>query len=197
MASYAAYYGIVLPALGDVRSATQYGWAGTELTGTLIVGGATYTSAANVRFGTDRGDGTIGTLRVPTVSQTLAGVLVDASTGNVVLPSVGDVEASVTFGAASALVGTFAKPTVGQVQSGVGFGASGTEFVGTYAGGGLDAAGIRAAIGLSAANIEAQIVAIATELGKVPRAAAAKAAGAPVTRTKGSETSTAIVETLS
>ena len=102
-------------------------------------GSGTYADAADVRSGTDRGDGTLGTLSVPTASQVLNGVAIDATTGNVVLPAVGDVQTSVTFGASSGLTGTFAVPTEAQVQSGVGFGAAGTEFTGSLSGGGTGA----------------------------------------------------------
>lgn len=121
---------LVLPIASDVRSGVQYGAGGAEFTGTYSTGG-TYTAASNVRFGTDRGDGVLGTLRVPSASQVLNGVLVDASTGNVVLPSVGDVEASVAFGASSALIGTFQVPAQSDVRSGVPYGADGVQFTGT------------------------------------------------------------------
>ena len=134
MSSYAVYHGIILPTQAQVQTGIQFGWAGTEFTGSL--GSSVYTAAANVRYNTDRGDGVLGTLRVPTASQVLNGVLVDATTGNVVLPAVGDVQSPVTFGASSALIGTFIVPTIDQVKSGIGYGASGTEFTGILSGGG-------------------------------------------------------------
>ena len=79
---------------------------------------APYTVAANVRSGTDRGDGTIGTLAVPIAGDVEAGVAVDATTG------------------------TFVVPTIGHVQSGIGYGAGGTEFTGTLTGGGASFPGI-------------------------------------------------------
>ncbi len=39
MASYADYYGIVLPDESDVATGVEYGWAGTEFTGTMSGGG--------------------------------------------------------------------------------------------------------------------------------------------------------------
>ena len=68
----------------------------------------TYTAAANVRLGTNRGDGTVGTLAVPTAAQVLAGVAVDATTGTVVLPTTAQVAAGTTFGPGGAEVGTLA-----------------------------------------------------------------------------------------
>lgn len=68
---------------------------------------APYTAAANVRSGTDRGDGVVGTLAVPSAGNVRLGVAVDATTGTLVLPAVNKV-----------LIAT-------------GFGAGGSEFTGT------------------------------------------------------------------
>lgn len=73
-----------------------------------LASGGTYTAASNVRNGTDRGDGTIGTLHVPTASQVLSGIAVDATTGTIVLPSAGQVQSGITFGAASGTTGSYA-----------------------------------------------------------------------------------------
>lgn len=132
MTTYAEYYGIVLPAEADVEDGVQFGWDGDEFTGTLVVGGGggAYTSAANVRYNTDRGDGVLGTLRVPAAGEVLAGVLIDATSGTVVLPGVSRVVSGVAFGASSELVGTFVYPLESDVRIGTDYGAS-EEFTGT------------------------------------------------------------------
>ncbi len=91
----------------------------------------TYTAASNVRLGTDRGDGTLGTLHVPTAAQVLAGVAVDATTGTVVLPAASSVLTTAMFGAGSGTAGTVVLPTASQVQSGITFGP-GSTLTGTY-----------------------------------------------------------------
>lgn len=133
MGSYADYHGIKLPLPSQVQSGVQYGWGGTELVGSFVGGGGgSYTSAANVRFGTDRGDGVIGTLRVPSISQVQNGVPVDAGVGLLTVPSVGGVRSGLVYGAPFApLIGTFVAPGQSDVRSGVQYGASGTEFTGT------------------------------------------------------------------
>lgn len=120
-----------------------------------------YVSALDLRFGVDRGDGVLGALRVPTASQTLLNVLVDATTGNVVqpsattvldtvsfgpnggtpgtwhAPSAGEVISTAVFGPSSATAGTFVRPAESTVEDGVQFGAGGTQYTGT-----LDVSGL-------------------------------------------------------
>lgn len=136
MGSYADYYGIKLPSQSQVQSGVQFGWAGTEFVGSLTGSGGTYTAAANVRAGTNRGDGVLGTLAVPAANQVLSGVAVDATTGNVVLPSVSAVRLGTAFGPNSSSVGTSVAPIQSDVRAGVGYGANGTEFVGSFVAGG-------------------------------------------------------------
>jgi hypothetical protein len=107
------------PAASKVQSGQAFGLDG-ELTGSYS-GSGSYTGAANVRLGTNRGDGVTGTLAVPTASQVLATIAVDATTGNVVLPTAGQVESGITFGPASATTGTFAG---GGIDSGLFIGAT-------------------------------------------------------------------------
>lgn len=66
--------GDTLPAVGNVRSGVAVGLN----TGTYT---PTYAAASNVRYGTDRGDGTPGTCYVPVAATTLRGVPVDNTTG--------------------------------------------------------------------------------------------------------------------
>lgn len=75
----------------------------------LLAGSSgTYTAAANVRSGTDRGDGTIGTLVVPPAATVLLTETFDnGTTGTVALPSAGQVEAGVSFGPAGSTTGTY------------------------------------------------------------------------------------------
>lgn len=65
---------------------------------------------ANVRNGqayTIAGVAKTGTLAVPTASQVLSGVAVDAGTGNVQLPAASDVKVGTTFGASGGSTGTY------------------------------------------------------------------------------------------
>jgi hypothetical protein len=101
MTTYAEYHGIILPTQAEVQLGVLYGWAGVEFTGS-----ATYTAAANVRYGTDRGDGVLGTLRVPAASSVLLGILIDATTGTVRLPSAEYVQNGYAYGASDILIGT-------------------------------------------------------------------------------------------
>lgn len=111
---------------------TQAEAAARMVAATAGGGPGAYTAAANVRSGTDRGDGTTGTLVVPAASHVTIGTTYDNGTaGTVTLPIVGDVEAGVTFGAALGSTGTFAVPSAGNVRSGTGYGAGGSEFTGT------------------------------------------------------------------
>ena len=91
---------------------------GQARTGTYSAPSPTYTAAANVRYGTDRGDGVTGTLRVPTPSQVLSGVAVDDTSGNVTLPTAGDVRVGTQYGVS----GT---GTTGTLQVTTGGGGSG------------------------------------------------------------------------
>ncbi len=96
---------------------------------------------ANVRSGTAYKSNSVannrtGTASIPTAPQVLDGIAVDATVGNVVLPSVADVRAAVTFGAANALVGTYTStstdPGVANVFYGTTYVINGTTYVGTY-----------------------------------------------------------------
>jgi hypothetical protein len=120
----------------------------------------TYAAASNVRSGTDRGDGTLGTLAVPAASHVRAGVAVDAGVGTCVVPAAADVRAGVavdhTIGAlvlptlpspndvragvdrGDGTAGTIALPAPGEVLAGVGYGAGGNELLGTLQAGGCD-----------------------------------------------------------
>lgn len=102
---------LALPAASDVKSGIGFGTGGVEFSGTYT-GPTAYTAAANVRAGTDRGDGTTGTLAVPSPGQVVLGVSTDAT------------------------VGTFAVPVVGQVNVGYQYGAAGTQYTGTLSSGG-------------------------------------------------------------
>jgi hypothetical protein len=145
---------VVLPLAVQVVAGVAFGPASGS-TGTYV---ASYTAAANVRLGTNRGDGVTGTLHVPGASQVLATIAVDATTGTVVLPATADVRLATTFGPASGSTGSLHVPTAsqvlatisvdattgnvvlpaaGQVESGFTFGpASGTT--GTFVGAGID-----------------------------------------------------------
>jgi hypothetical protein len=109
---------------------------------------ASYTAAANVRSGTDRGDGVTGTLALPPANKVLAGTTFDASTaGTATVPAVGLVRAGTTYGTGgTALTGTVAEPAVTDVKSGVQYGAGGVEFTGTLAAGFPTVSQIAAAI---------------------------------------------------
>jgi hypothetical protein len=97
MSNYAIeYYGAaaVFPAENEVLDGVDYGPTGADFTGTVLIG-------AGVGY-----------------------------------PAVGNVRLSVVYGESNEFTGTLALPTVGQVESGVGYGASGTEFTGTLVVGG-------------------------------------------------------------
>ena len=109
----------------------------------------TYTAAANVRSGTDRGDGTLGTLVVPAASSVLVGTSFDNGTaGLVTLPAIGKVRQGYTYGPSLGLTGTDVSPAQSTVETGTGYGAGGTEFTGSFAGSGGsgDPAAIAAAV---------------------------------------------------
>jgi hypothetical protein len=79
-----------------------------------------YADAADVRYGVDRGDGTAGTCYVPTASQTLSGVAVDATTGNVTLPIASNLRNGISCGVAgTSIAGTAAIPDAANVRSGI------------------------------------------------------------------------------
>jgi hypothetical protein len=87
-----------------LASVTGYGAGGTALAGTVV-----QASAGDVRAGTNYGpsNGITGTCAVPTASQVLIGVSVDAATGTVTLPTAGQVESGITFGASLGSTGTY------------------------------------------------------------------------------------------
>jgi hypothetical protein len=109
-----------LPDVSDVRLGTQYGADGTELTGTMDPGGApSYPSAADVRSGTNRGDGTLGTLAVPSPTNVLSGVATDNTTGSLTLPSAANVRSGTAYGVGgTGSTGTAAIPTAADVRLG-------------------------------------------------------------------------------
>jgi hypothetical protein len=97
MGNYAIEYyaeDAVFPAENQVLDGVDYGPTGADFTGTVLIG-------AGVGY-----------------------------------PAVGNVRLSVVYGESNEFIGTLALPTVGQVESGVGYGASGTEFTGTLVAGG-------------------------------------------------------------
>jgi hypothetical protein len=97
MGNYAIEYyaeDAVFPAENQVLDGVDYGPTGADFTGTVLIG-------AGVGY-----------------------------------PAVGNVRLSVVYGESNEFIGTLALPTVGQVESGVGYGASGTEFTGTLVVGG-------------------------------------------------------------
>lgn len=121
MGSYADYYGIKLPIIGQVAENIQYGWDGTEFTGTLLVGAAP--NAGDLRFGTIVGS-TTGTLRVPTADQTLLGVLVDNTTGTVRQALTSKVELGYVYGPSDSLTGTVRIPGASKVEANYVYGPS-------------------------------------------------------------------------
>lgn len=75
-----AYEGYTYTSLATnkVVSGTVYGPGPGTLTGTYV---ATYAAAGDVRSGTDRGDGTLGTLAVPSPGLVVSGTATDNTTG--------------------------------------------------------------------------------------------------------------------
>jgi hypothetical protein len=74
---------------------------------------------------------------VPFVNQVLAGVAIEQTVGQLIVPAAANVRAGIIYGSPpTGTTGTLALPNANQVQSGISFGASGTEFVGTLSGGG-------------------------------------------------------------
>lgn len=128
----------ILPSESDVRHGVTYGVAGAN-TGTAYI-----PSAGDVRSGVSV-DATTGNLALPTAAQVLIGVGFGSSgtqyTGTVTLPAVSNVRSGITFGASLGLTGTVTLPAIGDVRNGVQFGASGTEFTGTLSAGGTAAYG--------------------------------------------------------
>ena len=112
-------------------------------------GTSTDPGTANVRSGTAyeiAGTSLTGTCHVPTASQVLSGIAVDATTGNVVLPTAGQVEAAVTFGPASATTGTYdpitgnyTDPGASHVEAGTTYKFAGSTETGTLVGSGPSA----------------------------------------------------------
>ncbi len=86
----AAYEGYTSTALAtnQVRTGVAYGPGPGSLTGTYA---APYTAASNVRSGTDRGDGTTGTLVVPIPATVVSGVATDNTTGTFSAASKSDI----------------------------------------------------------------------------------------------------------
>lgn len=120
--------------LTGLRGQPRYaGMLGAGITAALFAVPASYTSAANVRLGTDRGDGVTGTCAIPSAANVLSGVSVDATTGTYVVVATSNVKSGVTYGAGSALTGTYTVtlPTAAQVLTGVSFGAPQTSLTGT------------------------------------------------------------------
>ncbi len=113
----ASYGPGIYPSPADVlATAPSYGPIGAPVVGSYTPptsSPATYTAAANVRYGTDRGDGIAGTAHIPAASQVLAGVPVDAGVGNVVLPPAGDVAVGTNFGANGSTPGAMVVPSAG------------------------------------------------------------------------------------
>lgn len=127
--------------------------------GRLEYSAPTYATASDVRSGTDRGDGTPGTLDLPAVNDVQDGITFDNTTKEGTLslpteanvksgiqygandteftgsydedyPSVNDVEDGVSFGN-TVYEGTLKLPAVTDVRLAVGYGANDTEFTGT------------------------------------------------------------------
>ena len=142
---------VTLPDVGDVEASVTYGVGGNGLTGTFAVP-ATTTVATGTDYGANgtefNGSATLeshsncaadgatdcvatatytAALTTSLADKILSGQTVAGTVGNVTLPTVGDVEASVTYGiGGNGLTGTFAVPTT--IATGTDYGASGTEF---------------------------------------------------------------------
>lgn len=97
--------------------------------GIQIGAGGTYTSVANVRAGTNRGDGQIGTMAVPARADVRSGTAVDASTGLLVVPPPANVLSGTTYD--NGTPGTATVPGPGLVYLNTQYGAGGTANVGT------------------------------------------------------------------
>lgn len=82
-----------------------------------------YAAVTDVRVGVNRGDGTIGTLDLPSVSDVQYGVQFDnlSKTGIFAFPTVSDVRVGVTYGAAAEYTGSLDLPGVEDVEKGVNF----------------------------------------------------------------------------
>jgi len=117
----------------------------------------TYAPITDVRFGVDRGDGSTGTLDLPSVNDVQNGVQFDNTTkeGVFVSPAETNVKTGITYGATSEYTGSYDEdypleinvrdgivfgnstkegnlgiPTAADVRDGVGYGANETEFEG-------------------------------------------------------------------
>jgi hypothetical protein len=132
--------------------ATPYNGAGDGAgVGTATVGAepVTLPPATDVRLNVDRGDGTLGTLAVPSAANVRTGIAVAQTVGTLAVPAAADVRlgtsvaqtvgslavptpAQVLAGVAvGATVGTVTLPAAADVESGVTFGAGGNEFTGS------------------------------------------------------------------
>ncbi len=109
-------YNFTSLAAGSVANGTAYGPGPGTQTGTLVSPATT-----DVRLGTTFGaaSGLTGTLAVPTASQVLSGVAIDATTGNVVQASIADVRKNTLYGPSSSLTGLVNVPGANNVLAGV------------------------------------------------------------------------------
>jgi hypothetical protein len=100
---------LTLPVESQVLNGVTYGVGGNGSTGSHTEAPEpTYASAANVRSGVDRGDGTPGTLVVPGAANVLESIVFDnGTTGTAKLPSADKVLVSTVYGAGgNSLTGT-------------------------------------------------------------------------------------------
>lgn len=82
----------------------------------------TFASVDDVRLNVDRGDGQLGTVRLPSINDVRLAVVFDANdslTGNVRLPSINDVRLATVFDSLDSLTGNVRLPTTAQVVDGV------------------------------------------------------------------------------
>jgi hypothetical protein len=84
----------------------------------------------------EAGGGTYHVCQVAEVLDTVSFGAASAETGTYHAPDVGEVIDTAVYGPASGTAGTFAIPAEADVKDGVTYGEDGTEFEGTYAGGG-------------------------------------------------------------
>jgi hypothetical protein len=132
----------------EIQAAVQ-SFADATALGVISAGG-TYTAAANVRSGTDRGDGVTGTLVVPAAATVLIGTTYDNGTaGTVTQPATGDVRSGTTYGAGgNQFTGTLdvggggSYPTADEIAEAV---VSRPEFIDIWAEAAGDATGLDAA----------------------------------------------------
>lgn len=123
---------LTLPAESEVELGVSYGADGAEFTGTIPT--PSYPSEDDVRDGTTYGTGPIftGNLELPVIGDVLAGVGYGTNgtefTGSLALPSEDDVRLGTVFGS---FTGNLELPITGDVRFGTQYGANGTEFTGT------------------------------------------------------------------